>query len=347
MTLTIENAAKTFTDGTLALCSTNLTVGPGEILSLLGPSGCGKTTLLRIIAGLESPDAGSRILFDNTDVTGLAAEHRNVGMVFQSYALFPNMSVRANVGYGLKVRKVPAVERRQRVDEVLRLCRLTDYADRPPHALSGGQRQRVALARAVAPRPSILLLDEPLSALDAALRDKLRDELAAMLRQFRITAVFVTHDQSEAMAIADRIGVMSKGTLLQVGRPEELYHFPDNAFVAQFIGNAMPLTGRMENGVLQLPGGGLPLPAGATGKTAYIRPENIRLDQKGPLSGTVETVTFSGGHYRLAVGGILPHTSVLYLQHPGRTAPEIGSNVRLNIDPSDLIFLADQTSTYS
>ena len=179
MTLTIENAAKTFADGTRALCPTNLTVGPGEILSLLGPSGCGKTTLLRIIAGLERPDAGSRIRFDETDVTGLAVEHRNVGMVFQSYALFPNMSVRANVGYGLKVRKVPAAERRQRVDEVLSLCRLTDYADRPTHALSGGQRQRVALARAVAPRPRILLLDEPLSALDAALRDNLRDELAA------------------------------------------------------------------------------------------------------------------------------------------------------------------------
>lgn len=347
MTLTVENAAKTFADGTRALCPTNLTVGPGEILSLLGPSGCGKTTLLRIIAGLERPDAGSRIRFDETDVTGLAVEHRNVGMVFQSYALFPNMSVRANVGYGLKVRKVPAEERRQRVDEVLSLCRLTDYADRPTNALSGGQRQRVALARAVAPRPKILLLDEPLSALDAALRDNLRDELAAMLRQFRITAVFVTHDQSEAMAIADRIAVMSNGTMLQVGRPEELYHTPANAFVARFIGNAMPLTGHMENDVLQLPGGQLKLPAGAAGKTAYIRSENVRLDQAGSLSGTVETVTFSGGHFRLAVGGVLPDAGLLYLQHPGRTAPETGSTVRLTIDPSDLIFLADQTSTHS
>ena len=169
------------------------------------------------------------------DVVDLPPWKRNVGMVFQSYALFPNMSVRANVGYGLKVRKVPAAERRQRVDEVLSLCRLNDYADRPTHALSGGQRQRVALARAVAPRPRILLLDEPLSALDAALRDNLRDELAAMLRQFRITAVFVTHDQSEAMAIADRIAVMSSGTMLQVGRPEELYHAPANAFVASFV----------------------------------------------------------------------------------------------------------------
>ena len=185
------------------------------------------------------------------------------------------------------------------------------------------------------------------TAVGELLRDSLRDELAAMLRQFRITAVFVTHDQSEAMAIADRIAVMSSGTMLQVGRPEELYHAPANAFVARFIGNAMPLAGQMENGVLHLPGGRLQLPASAADKTAYIRSENIRLDQAGSLVGKVETVTFSGGHFRLAVGGVLPDGSLLYLQHPGRTAPESGSTVRLTIDPSDLIYLADQTSTHS
>jgi len=342
MTLTIENTAKTFPDGTRALLPTDLAVGAGEILSLLGPSGCGKTTLLRIIAGLEQPDAGSRIFFGETDVTGLAVERRNVGMVFQSYALFPNMSVRANVGYGLKVRNVPKAERDRRVDEVLTLCRLADYADRPVQALSGGQQQRVALARAVAPRPKILLLDEPLSALDAALRDRLRDELAAMLRQFEITAVFVTHDQNEALAIADRIAVMSEGTLEQVGAPEDLYHAPASPFVARFIGNAVALTGERKNGGLELKGGRLDLPESAAGKNVYVRAESIRLDPGGPLEGVVETAVFSGGHYRLAIRDVLAGGALLHAHHPGRNAPKCGDRVRLAITPSDLLLLSDQ-----
>lgn len=337
MTLTIANASKTYPDGTRALRPTSLTVGPGEILSLLGPSGCGKTTLLRIIAGLEHPDPGSEVRFGDEDVTRLAVERRNVGMVFQSYALFPNMSVRANIGYGLKVRKVPSAELTRRVDEVLALCRLEDHAERPVTALSGGQRQRVALARAVAPRPRILLLDEPLSALDAALRDSLRDELAAMLRQFDITAVFVTHDQSEALAIADRIAVMSDGVMQQVGKPEELYRSPASAFVARFIGNAMPLPGRMEPGRLVLRGGVLPVPEAAVGSDVYVRAEDIHLDEDGPLQGTLETVSFSGGHYRLGIRDVVEDT--LFATHPGRQAPAPGDSVRLRISPDDLVFL--------
>ncbi|MBN9671923.1 ABC transporter ATP-binding protein [Roseibium aggregatum] len=344
MTLTVKNTAKTFPDGTRALLPTDLTVGEGEILSLLGPSGCGKTTLLRIIAGLEQPDAGSRVFFGETDVTGLAVERRNVGMVFQSYALFPNMSVRANVGYGLKVRHVPKAERDRRVDEVLQLCRLADYADRPVQALSGGQQQRVALARAVAPRPKILLLDEPLSALDAALRDSLRDELAAMLRQFRITAVFVTHDQAEALAIADRIAVMSEGELQQVGAPEDLYHAPASAFVARFIGNAIPLTGERDNGALILKGGRLELAENSANKEVYVRAESIRLDPEGSLAGVVETAVFSGGHYRLAIRDVLSDGALLQAHHPGKTAPKSGDTVRLSISPSDLLYLSDQPS---
>ena len=211
MTIRLINAAKTFPDGTKALLPTELTVKTGEIVSLLGPSGCGKTTLLRIIAGLETSNTGSEIWFDDDNVTTLPVERRKVGMVFQSYALFPNMSVRANIGYGLKIQKLSKLEIDSRVNEVLDMCQLQDFSARAVSQLSGGQRQRVALARAIAPRPRLLLLDEPLSALDAAMREDLRDELAILLRDFEITAIFVTHDQDEAMAIADRVAVMSNG----------------------------------------------------------------------------------------------------------------------------------------
>ena len=245
MTLRLTNTAKTYPDGTKALLPTELSVGKGEIVSLLGPSGCGKTTLLRIIAGLETPDAGSDIWFDDDNVTALSVERRQVGMVFQSYALFPNMSVRKNIGYGLKMQKLPKSEIDARVTEVLNMCQLQPFANRAITALSGGQRQRVALARAIAPRPRLLLLDEPLSALDASLRETLRDELAVLLREFNITAIFVTHDQDEAMAIADRVAVMSHGRVVQSGTPEDLYRNPTSSFVAGFVGNAMTLSGRI------------------------------------------------------------------------------------------------------
>ena len=226
MTLNLTNTAKTYSDGTKALLPTDLKVSTGEIVSLLGPSGCGKTTLLRIIAGLETPDPGGKIWFDEDDVTNLPVERRQGGMVFQSYALFPNMSVMANIGYGLKMQKLPKNDIQARVSEVLEMCQLNDYSERAITALSGGQKQRVALARAIAPRPRLLLLDEPLSALDAAL-ETLRDELAILLRKFNITAIFVTHDQNEAMAIADRVAVMSKGKIVQSGTPE-LYRKPNS-----------------------------------------------------------------------------------------------------------------------
>ena len=337
MTLSLSNTAKTFPDGTRALMPTDLDVVQGEILSLLGPSGCGKTTLLRIVAGLERADTGARIAFNGEDVTYLSVERRRIGMVFQSYALFPNMSVRGNIGYGLRMQKLPKAQINARVDEVIAMCRLEPYATRAMSALSGGQRQRVALARAIAPRPRILLLDEPLSALDASLRNELRDELALLLRQFGITAIFVTHDQNEAMAIANRVAVMREGEITQIGTPETLYRNPDTAFVARFVGDAMPLSGRIVGEKLHLAGGILQLTAPAEGLHAFVRAEDIRIDPSGPVSGRVETVTFLGTHYRIALSGAAP--DMLFALHGGLSAPKPGETVRLSIAPEAILIL--------
>lgn len=336
MTLTLTSIAKTFPGGTKALLPTDLEIAKGEVVSLLGPSGCGKSTLLRIIAGLETPDPGAKIVFDGEDVTRQSVETRKIGIVFQSYALFPNMSVCGNIGYGLKMQKLPKTEIDARVEEVIALCRLEPYAGRAITALSGGQRQRVALARAIAPRPRVLLLDEPLSALDAALRGQLRDELAILLRQFGITAIFVTHDQDEAMAIADRVAVMSQGAVAQIGTPEALYRNPATGFVARFVGEAMPLGGRVDGTTLHLPGGALTLPGQATGEV-LVRAENIRIDAQGPLIARVETVTFLGTHYRIALTGAAE--GPLFALHTGLSAPKPGEEVRLSIAPEALLVL--------
>ncbi len=232
----VIDCAKTFADGTRALKPTSLRIEPGEVLALLGPSGCGKTTLLRLIAGLDDPDAGGRIRFDQEDVSGLPIERRGVGMVFQHYALFPQMTVAANIGYGLRIRGLPEPQRRQRVGELIDLVRLHGLEHKRPAELSGGQRQRVALARAVAIRPRVLLLDEPLTALDAKLKEQLRDELAELLRRLRITTVHVTHDQQEALAIADRLAIMRAGVIVGVGVGEALYRDPGHPFLAEFLG---------------------------------------------------------------------------------------------------------------
>src|SRR5262244_809577 len=239
----IEACGKTFLDGTRALEPATLDIARGETLVLLGPSGCGKTTMLRIIAGLELPDPGGKVLFDGKDMTAVPIERRNVGMVFQSYALFPNMTVADNIGYGLKIRHVGAAERKARVAELVALTGIEGLEQRRVDQLSGGQRQRVALARAVAVRPSALLLDEPLTALDAALRERLRGELNRLLRMLGVTTIYVTHDQAEAMALGDRIVVMRSGAIAQTGTPREIYFSPSNRFVAEFIGAANILEG--------------------------------------------------------------------------------------------------------
>src|SRR6201994_1365372 len=288
----IEGCGKTFADGTLALSPATLDIARGETLVLLGPSGCGKTTMLRIIAGLELPDAGGRVLFDGKDTTSVPMERRNVGMVFQSYALFPNMSVADNIGYGLKIRGIGQQERAVRIAELVALTNIAGLENRRIDQLSGGQRQRVALARAVAIRPGILLLDEPLTALDAALRDRLRGELNRLLRALGITTIYVTHDQAEAMELGDRVVVMQKGVIAQIGTPRDIYFTPRNRFVAEFIGAANILEASVEDGQLVLPGGRQPIGGDAdlTAAVAMIRPETIGIVQSesAPLSGIID-----------------------------------------------------------
>jgi len=277
----IVGCAKTYAGGAHALQPTTLTVEPGEVLALLGPSGCGKTTLLRVVAGLVEPDAGGRVHFNGEDVTARPIERRGVGMVFQHYALFPQMTVEANIGYGLRVRRVPPEQIRRRVGEVVDLVRLNGLEQRRPAELSGGQRQRVALARAVAVRPRVLLLDEPLTALDAKLKEALRDELAQLLRALHITAIHVTHDQQEALAIADRLAVMQSGRIVQVGRGEALYRAPEDPFVAEFLGRVNRLERSAEDAAadrLPLGGAALPCPAALRGHaTLLARPEDVQV----------------------------------------------------------------------
>ena len=332
----IERCGKTFADGTQALAPASLDIVSGETLVLLGPSGCGKTTMLRIIAGLEQPDSGGRVMFDGVDITALPIEQRNVGMVFQSYALFPNMSVADNIGYGLKIRGVDGQARAARIAEMVALTNIGGLEDRRIDQLSGGQRQRVALARAVAIRPRVLLLDEPLTALDASLRDRLRGELNRLLRSLGITAIYVTHDQAEAMELGDRIVVMRKGAVAQIGTPREIYFTPTSRFVAEFVGAANIVEGVVADGHLVLPGGRLTLndahdePAAI----AMIRPETIRLVRAGDasLTGVIESVSFIGDRQRIVVAGAADKP--LTVDAPNTIAVGIGERVGLSIAPA-------------
>jgi len=296
---------------TVAVEDFNLAAERGEFVSFLGPSGCGKTTTLRMIAGFETPTAGT-IVLDGTEITHRPPNRRNVGMVFQSYALFPNMTVGDNVGFGLKVRKRPGDQIRKRVGELLELVHLGDKMARYPYQLSGGQQQRVALARALAFEPQVLLLDEPLSALDAKIRVSLRHEIRAIQRQLGITTVYVTHDQEEALSLSDRVVVMSEGRIEQIGTPFEVYNFPSTGFVASFVGtlNVLPA-------VVVDPGAGRLSVAGQafrisrpvsarTGSTISLalRPEMVSLGEAGGenvLRGTVADVSFLGSIVRIRI----------------------------------------------
>ena len=338
----LVNCSKTFEDGTHALNPINLEIKGGETVVLLGPSGCGKTTTLRMIAGLESPDAGGQIFFGDEDVTQKPIEQRNVGMVFQSYALFPNMSVRQNIAYGMKIRKTPKNKLDHRVDEMLNMMRIDELQHRMIDQLSGVQRQRVALARAIATRPRVLLLDEPLTALDAFLRENLRVEIDQLLRQLGITAVYVTHDQGEAMALGDRIVVMDHGDVAQVGTPRDIYFKPCNAFVADFIGTVNRLSGLVADGWLTVTGGTLSF-AGKNGKAEVLfRPEEARVCpiSEANLVGNVETSYFLGYRTKILIKNI--SDDLIIIETSGREQYEKGESIGIFVQSENLILAHSQ-----
>ncbi len=333
----LVDCGKTFPDGTKALEPTSIEIAGGETVVLLGPSGCGKTTMLRIIAGLEQPDDGGAVLFNDDDVTAVPIEKRNVGMVFQSYALFPNMSVADNIAYGLRVRKHDGAQVRTRVDEMMEMMDIADLGARSIDQLSGGQRQRVALARAIAVQPRILLLDEPLTALDALLRERLRVEIDGLLRGLGITAVYVTHDQSEALALGDRIFVMSNGQIAQTGTPREIYHAPANAFVADFVGTVNRLIGTVRKSGVDLGGrpvriDGVSAPAG-TEVELLFRPEDADIVslKEADFSGKVQTSFFLGSRTRLVLTAA--NGQPVIIDSSGRESFAIDQEIGVRIRP--------------
>jgi spermidine/putrescine transport system ATP-binding protein len=327
------------------------TFARGEYFCILGPSGCGKTTLLRLVAGFEEPTAGE-IILNGQRLNGVLPERRNVNVVFQNYALFPHMTVRENVAFGLRMKKEPAHVIRARTEEALRLVRLEEQAERYPRQLSGGQQQRVALARALVNRPQVLLLDEPLSALDKSLRLAMQEELRRIQRETGVTFLHVTHDQAEALSMADRVAVMRAGRFVQVGTPHEVYHRPANRFVAEFLGAANLLDGVVEGGCIRI-GDGLHLQTTSlpgtlperTRLTLAVRPEAIQLcraeENGGPnlLIGRLRRATFAGPTIECLVE-VGPLSLSVHLPTRRDAAPLAeGETVTLRIRPEDVIVL--------
>lgn len=350
--LEISHLKKSFGAHT-AVHDFTMDIAKGEFVTFLGPSGCGKTTILRMLAGFEDPSAGA-IKFDGKDVTHTPTNQRNIGMVFQSYALFPNMTVAENIGFGLKVAKMPTEQIQLRVTEMLKLIGLAGLGGRYPWQLSGGQQQRVALARALAGKPQVLLLDEPLSALDAKIRVSLREEIRAVQRELGITSVFVTHDQEEALSISDRIVVLNEGRVEQIGTPSEVYNFPRTRFVASFVGTLNLLSGVVvdpASGQILVAGQSLvtatKMPGTVAGQTRAlaIRPEAITLEPPAPgrnaLQTTVEEVNFLGSVVRIRVRADTFVLSLDVFNDPHRALPQRGENVTLGFSFDNLLVLEE------
>jgi len=348
--LDVQNLTKTFGQTTVVK-GVSFSFDKGEFISLLGPSGCGKTTILRMIAGFEKPTSGS-IAVDGQDITHLKPNQRQLGMVFQAYALFPNLNVGDNIGFGLKIAGMPAEERRARTDEMLKLIGLPGFEKRYPYELSGGQQQRVALARAIAPRPRMLLLDEPLSALDAKIRVSLREEIRAIQLDLGITTVFVTHDQEEALSISDRIVVMNAGNIEQLGAPHEIYNKPATRFVATFVGQLNSLEATvLDPGAktVAIDGQGVTIPqlpataAANAAITLTLRPEVAAIGAREgndiTLTGTIADVTFLGSVIRLRIA-LGQNMLSLDTFNDQRTAPPArGEAVTISLASKDLLVL--------
>ena len=348
--LSIQHVKKNFGDLTVVQ-DFNLDVETGEFVSFLGPSGCGKTTVLRMVAGFEEPTAGS-IVIAGKDVTRLKPNQRNIGMVFQAYALFPNLTVAQNIAFGLKVAGMPRADTDARVAEMLNLIKLPQFGDRYPYQLSGGQQQRVALARAIAPKPKLLLLDEPLSALDAKVRVSLRDEIRSIQKELGITTVFVTHDQEEALSISDRIVVMYGGKAEQVGTPFEIYNRPATKFVANFVGTLNVLEGTVTDasaGKVKVGAGEVLLKGKLNGSKAgdtlslALRPEAISLGKQAgrdaTLGGEISEVSFLGSVIRVRVGLGKDAVSLDTFNSPASPPPRVGEKAEISFSPDDVLVL--------